>query len=361
MIKLKELTKLLLNEKKLYDECGLIFKYLAEVRINFSTLTEHNIPWQMSQIIEIVYSNKLDKINLNVFDTIIAYSTNYQKDEKAKIAAWANFEATYFVSKLRKDKEGINLKSIEKIIEIIQKNYDPSLIDKNEAKSFSKSFDEESLSMLNQMLNGKFSNNPLYFFPLYLLIIEFALKDIKHKNVIRSVLLNLYLIKNKLLFAPTICFSYPLLFNIKKYEELMESVYLEDNKIIDFSRFIFELLKESAVVSRAFIMDFSKVSSNLNNLYNQESKLFKDLQINVFLKLISINEKILMEAFSLKSKAKAKNILNLLIENKLIVEMDTLDKQKLYVYKEILTTVKKLSKNKSEKTTKIFILKENLN
>lgn len=361
MTGLKEITTILLKETKLYEECGLIFKYLGEVRINFSSLSHHNIPWQMSQILEIVYSNKLDGYDLNIFDVIIAYSTNYLDDTLAKKAAWMNFDATYYISKLRKNDDGIQLSSFEKIIDIVQKHCD-DIKDDYDSKNFLKHFSEESLSILEKLLNGTYSNNPLYFFPLYLLIIEDALKNIRLKNIIRSILINLYLMKNKLLFAPTLCFSYPLLYSYKEYENLIEEVKKDSKKIVKFSKFIYDILKQSAVVSRAFISDFSKLSTNLQIMCKKEkTKIFENLKINNFLKLISFNEEILSQIFKQKNNRKSKEIINFFNLNNAIVEIKQTKKLKVYIFKEFYNTIKKLNKNKSEKTTKIFILKENLN
>lgn len=358
MKKIFDILNILKKDSSLYQECGSLFRYLGEVRINFSSLEFHNVPWQISQILEIVYSNRMDNLDLNIFGVLISYSSNQLKNSNEKIASWANFNGTFFISKLRKENKNISLKSYEQIIELVQKNYNS--YQEFDSKNFLKNLTEEELTILPHLLNGDFSNNPLYFFPIYLLIIEDSLKNIKHKNVLRSIFVNMYLMKNKLLFAPTLSFSYPLFYEYDDYIELIEMVREDPERIIDFSRFIFDILKQASVISRAFILDYSKTCQILKRLFSKNHKELEGFNINKFFELISFDEKILTSYTKGKNPKKSKDIIEFLYKNNLIKDI-IVKNAKVYIFKNYLNSIKKLNKNKTQKTTKIFTLKENMN
>lgn len=63
MINIKKTIDILVEDKKLYTECGGLFKYLIEVKNNIRNIEYHNLSRQLVQTVEIAYSNKL--INLN--------------------------------------------------------------------------------------------------------------------------------------------------------------------------------------------------------------------------------------------------------------------------------------------------------
>ncbi len=363
MNNIEKIVKILLKDKKLYEECGALFKYMGEVRINFSSLSEHNVPWQLSQILEIVYSNRLDGMHLNIFDVIVAYSTDYLKDDVSKKAAWANFDATFFISKIRKEKTPLTLEVVEKIIDIIFRNYG-IVSSKKDFKAKIKNIDTYVFNVFRELLNGTFSNNPLYFFPLYLYIIEKLIINIPYKHVVRSVVINLYLMKNKLLFAPTISISYPLYYSLSEYIDLIDELDKDPKKISDFSRLIFDLLKQSSVVSRAFISNYSKINSLLTHMADDKKcKELKHIEPKNIMKLISLNDEILLEVIedTKNSKKKVKDVLGLFNSKEMLKEIGQSDEYKVYLFNDYYQTIMKLNKNKSEKTTKIFILRENMN
>ncbi len=350
MIKIKEISDILIAADDLYKECGELFKYLADVRINFSSLKAHNVPWQLSQIIEIVASSKMDKINLKLNDVIKNYCFNLSENTLAKKAVISSFKAIFLISKLRnnKEKENIDFDDILSIIEIYRKTFK---VEQIKPTNLSK----ENINALVLLLNGKFSNNPLYFFPVFLLLIEKLLESFPFKNSARSTLINLYLIKNKFLFAPSMCFSYPLQNFYKKYKDLLIETIKDSKKIKDFARFTFDILKQASVVSRAFISDLSKIKDKLDR-----SDFTKSKKINTL-----ILKSIIFENFdNLKrlnnSEQKEKEITNFLIENNLVSEMLKFQNHKIYMFNEYIESINKLINNKTEKTTKIFTLRENL-
>ncbi|MDE6429396.1 MAG: hypothetical protein K2K18_02680, partial [Malacoplasma sp.] len=125
MIKIKEMSDILIASDDLYKECGDLFKYLADVRINFSSLKIHNVPWQLSQIIEIISCSKMDKLNLKLNDVIKNYCFNIPENSPSKKAVISSFKAIFLISKLRnnKEKETIDFNDILSIIEIYKKIY----------------------------------------------------------------------------------------------------------------------------------------------------------------------------------------------------------------------------------------------
>lgn len=361
MDKFKKMLNTVVKDKKLYNECGSLFKYMGEVRINFSSLQEHNVPWQMTQILEIIYSNKLDGTDLDFKNTIVAYSTNYLKNNFEKKASWANFEATFFVSKIRRKKECITLSSLAEIVNIIWKNY--GLKNKFEINDFTKNLDSLcNYDIFEKLANGTLTNNPLYFFPIYLYLIEKMIKNLNHKAVIRTIFINLYLMKNKLLFAPSIPFSYPLYQSYGEYINAISDVDENPEKIIQFSEIVFDLLNQSSVVSRAFISNYSKISSSLNNLIDiTNKKVINEDNKKVIMKMIPISPRLIDETFENKKDTHARKIFNLLNKHDLLTEISENNKMTIYVFTEYFKTFLKLAKNKTQKTTKIFVLKEKLN
>lgn len=362
MIEVKKIVNLLLEDKKLYDECGELFKYMGEVRINFSSLKEHNVPWQLTQILEITYSNKINGYDLDLFDVTLAYSTNHLKKELAKSAAWANFEVTFLISKIRKEKRQIDFMDITKIVNIINNHYSYE-DDSNKINHFSdKLFSMETQKIYINLLNGTFANNALYFFPLFLYLTEHLIKALKHKHIIRSLIINLYLMKNKLLFAPTISFSYPLFYAFNEYLACLEEIDKNNQKIKDFSKLVFDLLKQSSVVSRAFISSISSINSKLKQLQeNKKNKAIRNVNINNLLVRVAIDDKDNEIMAGVATKETLKDLINLLNREEMLVEIGKSKKYKVYLFKEYYSNLAKLNKNKDQKTTKIFILKENLN
>lgn len=351
MIKIKEMSDILIASNDLYKECGELFKYLADVRINFSSLKAHNVPWQLSQIIEIISASKMDKINLKLNDVIKNYCFNISENSSSKKAVISSFKAIFLISKLRnnKEKENMDFNDVLSIIEIYRKTYKLNSININ-------NFSKENINALILLLNGKFSNNPLYFFPIFLILIEKLIENFPFKNSIKSTLINLYLIKNKLLFAPSMCFSYPLQNFYRKYKELLISTIKDSKKIKDFARYTFDLLKQASVVSRAFISDISKIKDKIERL-----EIAKNKKTNLF-----ILKSIIFENFSdykniNNQKEEEKKITEFLLENNLISEIFKFNNNKIYMFNEYLESINKLMNNKKEKTTKIFTLKENLN
>ncbi|MDE5841923.1 MAG: hypothetical protein K2H11_03005, partial [Malacoplasma sp.] len=175
-------------------------------------------------------------------------------------------------------------------------------------------------------------------------------------NSARSTLINLYLIKNKFLFAPSMCFIYPLQNFKKKYKDLLIQTIKDSKKIKEFSRFVFDILKQASVVSRAFISDLSKVKDKIDRL-----EFSKNKKINTL-----ILKSIIFEDFSLlkrlnNSQQTEKEITFFLVENKLVSEVLKYKNHKIYMFNEYIESIDKLIKNKTEKTTKIFTLRENLN
>ncbi len=351
MIKIKEMSDILIASNDLYKECGELFKYLADVRINFSSLKAHNVPWQLSQIIEIISASKMDKINLKLNDVIKNYCFNISENSSSKKAVISSFKAIFLISKLRnnKEKENMDFNDVLSIIEIYRKTYKLNSININ-------NFSKENINALILLLNGKFSNNPLYFFPIFLILIEKLIENFPFKNSIKSTLINLYLIKNKLLFAPSMCFSYPLQNFYRKYKELLINTIKDSKKIKDFARYTFDLLKQASVVSRAFISDISKIKDKIERL-----EIAKNKKTNLF-----ILKSIIFENFSdskniNNQKEEEKKITEFLLENNLISEIFKFNNNKIYMFNEYLESINKLMNNKKEKTTKIFTLKENLN
>lgn len=357
MIKIKEMSNILLNSSSLYDECGNLFKYLAEVRINFSSLKAHNVPWQLSQIVEIISSNKLDKNNLELSDIIINYCYNVESQTIAKKAIVSSFKSIFLITKIRnnKDKELLDKSDLYSIIDIYKKTYKVAPIQDT-------NIDQSDLDLLILLLNGKYSNNPLYFFPIFLLLIEELLKNFTFANSAKSTLINLYLIKNKLLFAPSICFSYPLLNFNKEYKRLLLAVKENHNEIINFSRCVFDLLKQASVVSRAFISDISNIKDKIETLLitsNKKNNFINNKQIIEMLKSIVFE---LPNGKSSETKVSEKEIklTKFLLSNDLITEVAIYKNKTIYMFNNYVESINKLLKNKKEKTTKIFALKENL-
>lgn len=392
--KTDQMVKLMLDSKTLNKECKELYKYFYEVFTNFGVYGEYKMHWRISHNLEIVYSNKIEGIDLNIFKIMMIYSydmcqkhdidledmSNYLekncKIERSSIYSYLlNKLAVGFISSVSNEKKTKGkpisfVKTFVKLLETIQENcFSEKLYDYERIVN---SIDEWSKQKMDKLLNGDFSNNPLYFFPLYLIKIENIIKNLKFKNILRSVLINFYLMVNKLLYTPTLCFSYPLLYSLPQYIELVDEVNANESKIIDFCLFVFDLLKQSAVISRAMVLDFSKIRDKVEYVAENNPKIFKDVDLNLFLESITLDKFILdsnsryIDKHTKQQKAlikKGEKIINLLNEGGLLTPICTSDENDntIFVFKEFANSVKKLNKNKSEKTTKIFILKENLN
>lgn len=390
MNKIDDLVKIMLNNKELNQECKSLYKYFYDVFANYEVHKDYNLHFRIPQVVEIVYSNKLEGIDLNIYNCLIAYSIrNFSQkvisylDDKCKMkevdfySCGTNFLLQGFISKICEDKKHYRIDTFSsilvKFLHIIEENY----------KNCSYDIDAiyESINMdlelkLNKLLNGNFSNNPLYFFPLFLLLVENIIKPLKYKHIVRSAMINLYLLVNKLLFSPTLSLSYPLLYSLPEYINLIDEVNINKNKIIDFSKFIYDLLKQAAVISRATIQDFSNITNKLENLIQKYPKIFKDdITLKCFFCSTIFEENLILDIIcstSLKelnkediknNKKRINKVFEILKEYDMLTKIWGTDKNKinLYIFKHFHETLKKLNKNKTDKTTKIFILNENLN
>ncbi|MCF0217628.1 MAG: hypothetical protein HUJ42_01095 [Malacoplasma sp.] len=342
-----------MNCKELYDECGELYQYLRQVRDNFLNLKQfHNVPWQLSQIVELMSASKLDKMPLNFEEIMINYAFNVKPKTNATKAVVSSFKTIFYITKVCNNKEFEN-KENEIVLEMI--NLYLRTYQQKPIKTINLIKDDKKYLQL--LISGNFSNNPLYFFTIYLFLIERLIRTEKQKNAIRSGFINLYLIKNKLLFAPSICFSYPLLTFYLNYKNVYEKVISDNESIVEFSRFVFDLINQASVVSRAFITDINKIKDKLDQIIKNEAKENAILkkQFEYILKSI-----IFIFDADKKSNNKENQIIECLNQHNLVSQVSTYENKKIYMFNEYITSINKLLENKNEKTTKIFSLKEKM-
>lgn len=360
---IKKITNILVEDKKLYEECGKVFTYLNELKINFSNIEYHNIAWQYSQVVEIVYSNKLENIDLNIFDVIVGFADESKVPAKLKGIISANFDTTINVSNYRKNNETLKFEIMNIIWEKIQSEPYYSKIAKNnnivrEANVVS----EHEKNVFEKLINSTYSNNGLYFIGFFMfLFMKFNQKN-KLVSIVRSIMTNLYLMKTKLLFAPTLCISYPLYHNSNdfhyKFYQLLDDPY----EIINFTRAMFDIVKQAAIINRAFVNKAIIAFSNLEELISK-NKIIKELKnypyTNLF-KVLAFNEKSFSHLLNIKQKNKSKEFIEELLKQKMIVNISNKEEYKMFMFKDLFMAIKKLDRNKTQSTAEIFKLKEDL-
>lgn len=349
----------LLSDKQLYSVCGSLFTYLTELRINFSSIEYHHLAWQLSHVIEIVYSNKLMNINLNIFDVIKQYSYGQTVINKTREHIDAHVLAILFTTDVRKKSEKIPPTIVDDIREFF---YTSPAYETSKKPYKSIEIPELEKKKYETLLNGTNTNNPLFFVGVFLYLMESILKndDLLHSQ--RSINLNLYLIKNRLTFSPTLCISYPLFYNIKSYEKALKSLDDDDTKISAFTEIIFDLIKQSAVVNRALISNVVYDYSNFKNFLNKKNKatkLLKSLQYNNLFKAPALDVKVICKRLKIKSEEDAKTILDALVNENLLVSISK--DNDFFMWKQTYHSIKKLDINKKQSTMEIFRLKEDTN
>lgn len=360
---IKKITNILVEDKKLYEECGKVFTYLNELKINFSNIEYHNIAWQYSQVIEIVYSNKLENIDLNIFDVIVGFADETKVSSKVKGAIAANFDTTIDVSNYRKNNELIKFEIIDIIWNKIKSEPIYSKIAKsNNIMREANILSDYEKNVFEKLLNSTYSNNGLYFIGFFMyLFMKFNQKN-KLVSIVRSIMTNLYLMKTKLLFAPTLCISYPLYHNNNdfyyKFYQLVDDPY----EIITFTRTMFDIVKQSAIINRAFVNKAIITFSNLEELISK-NKILKELKqypyTNLF-KVLAFNEKSFADLLNIKQKTKIKEFVEELLKQKMIVNISNKKEYQMYMFKDLFMAIKKLDRNKTQSTSEIFKLKEDL-
>lgn len=357
---IQKMTKILVDDKKLYDESGKVFTYLNQLKVNFNNISYHNIAWQYSQIIEIVYSNKLEGINLNIFDVIIEFTLDNSTFPKIRDIIKANFNTTIYVSNFRKNNDEIPYALFENILKKIYsyKNYS-SQISENEIISKA-TLDEKEV--IEKLINSKYSNNDLYFVGLFLYLYSKVNKKAPFLSIARSVVLNLYLMKAKLLFAPTLCISYPLYHNKNNYNYLLEEINDDPKEITEFTRVTLDIIKQAAIINRAFVNKVIIINSSLEEL-NEKNKFFKSIKNkNIFklLKFLCFDKKIVYQCLEIDDVDLVEQVINEMLKQKLIVNISNNEDKKVYMFKELFLAIKKLNRNKSQATSEIFILREDV-
>lgn len=349
----------LLNDKQLYNVCGNLFTYLTELRINFSSIEYHHLAWQLSHIIEIVYSNKLINVDLNIFDVIKQYAYRQVSLNKTKKFIDANLATTILASDIRKKENKIPSNTMEEIRKSLYKS--------QAYKADKKSYKPSEVSLLDlkkyeTSINGSSTNNPLFFIGCFLYLIESILEKDNLLPIERSINLNLYLVKNKLSFSPTLCISYPLLYNLKNYNNALKKLDDEDSKISNYSEIIFDLIKQSAVINRALISNVIYDYSNFKNFLNKRNKASKMLKtlpyINLF-KIPSFDAKVVSSVLKLENIKDCKMIIDALFNEKLIVSISK--NNDFFMWKQTYYSIKKLNRNKNQSTMEIFKLNEDTN
>lgn len=361
---IKKITDILIENKELYDECGIVFTYLNELKINFSNIEYHNIAWQYSQALEIVYSNKLENIDLNIFDVIKGFANDTYATTRMKQLIAANFETTIFVSDYRKNNPKLTYKLFELVLNKIYKypcykKFDQSNKNIIRESNIISNYEKE---VFEKLINSTYSNNGLYFVGFFIFLYTKYNKNTPLLNVVRSILINLYLMKTKLLFAPTLCISYPLYYNYPKFNYLFQEANDDAKEIIEFTRAIFDLIKQAAIINRAFVNKANVAYSILEELINRNRvlKQIKDKPYKNLFKILAFDLNMLKNNLQLEDIKTAQIILDEFIKQKIVVNISNNEKQKVYMFKELFNSIKKLDKNKNQSTAQIFQLKENL-
>ncbi|EGZ31005.1 Fic family protein [Malacoplasma iowae] len=349
----------LINNKQLYSICGELFTYLTELRINYSSIDYHHLAWHLSHIIEIVYSNKLVNVDLNIFDVIKQYTNGQESINDTEKYIDANLITTIVASDIRKNNEKISYKTIDEIREWLYKSEAYKIKKQKYNKNEYLLLD---LKKYEALINGTSTNNPLFFIGIFLYNIETLLEKDSLLPIERSIHLNLYLMKNKLSFSPTLCISYPLLYNLKNYENALKKLLVDDSQISAFSEIIFDLIKQSAVINRALISNVIYDFSNFKNFLNKRNKVAKMLKnlpyMNLF-KVASLSVNVIDKVLKIKNLKESKLILDTLIEQNLLASISS--KNDYFMWKQTYHSIKKLDRNKSQSTMEIFKLKEDTN
>ena len=356
MINIKKRIDILVEDKKLYTECGELFKYLIEVKNNIRNIEYHNLSWQLAQAVEIAYSSKLIDNNLNIFDVITAYSTTNLKGTKTKKIIKTIFETTILASDYRRSNKEIKLE----VIDLIRQNIWIKLSKKNIGKiEWNKIFNSHSLKTYESLLNGTSSNSPLYFLPIFIYLTWYVLKNDKYFWLILSTLVNLYLMKNQLIFAPTLPWSYPLLYLQNDFVQLLNELESNLMAIKKISKMVFDIIKQASVIIRAFVSKSTLLVSEIENKIerNKTIKILSNSEYQNLLKVLSFDKKFFEKIISVNESEK---IIAEFEKLNLIKIINKENNNPVYMFKEFFNSIKKLDKNKSEKTTKIFILNEKL-
>lgn len=356
MINIRRAIDNLLEDNKLYAECGELFKYLIEVKTNIRNIEYHNLSWQLAQAVDITYSKKLLDDNLNIFDVIAAYSTSNLKGTKTKKYIKTFFEVTIMASDYRRNNPELKLE----IIDFIRQNLWLKLSKKNVKKlEWEKLLNQQNLKTYQSLLNGTSSNSPLYFLPIFVYMTWCILKEDKYFWIILDVLVNLYLMKNQLIFAPTLPWSYPLVYLQSDFSHTLYELESNSIAIKKLSKMIFDIIKQSSVIIRAFVSKSTLLVSDLENKI-EKNKVMKNLSNSEYkdlLKVLAFDKKIFEKITKTKETEK---IISELEKLNLIKIINNENNNSVYMFKDFFDSIKKLDRNKSEKTTKIFILNENL-
>lgn len=356
MIDIKKAVDLLLEDKELYKECGDLFKYLIDVKTNIKNIDYHNLSWQLAQAVEISYSNRLINNNLNIFDVIIAYSTTNLKESKEKKYIKPIFETTIIASDYRRANKELKLEVIDLIRENIWLKFSKKKVNKIE---WEKVLSKQYADIYQAILNGSYSNSPLYLLPLFIYITWEVLKDDKYFWLILSTLINLYLMKNQLIFAPTLPWSYPLLYLQNDFVHTLIEIDSNIAAIKKLAKISFDIIKQASVIIRSFVSTSTLVVSDIENRI-QRNKIIKELenhQYNNLLKVLAFDETLFEKVTGIKNGLP---IIDEFVRLNMVKVINNENNNTVYMFKDLLNSVKKLNRNKTEKTTKIFILKENL-
>lgn len=356
MVNIKKAIDALIEDNKLYAECGDLFKYLIEVKTNIRNIDYHNLSWQLAQAVDITYSKKMLGGNLNIFDVIASYSTSNLKGTATKKYIKTIFEITIMASDYRRSNKELKIE----IIDFIRQNLWLKLSKKNVKKiEWEKLLNQQNLKTYQALLNGTSSNSPLYFLPIFVYMTWYILKDDKYFWIILSTLVNLYLMKNQLIFAPTLPWNYPLVYLQSDFIHTLNEIESNTLAIKKLAKMIFDIIKQASVIIRAFVSKSTLLISDLENKI-EKNKVIKNLANNEYknlLKVLSFDKKIFEKITKSKETEK---IINELEKLNLIKIINNENNNNVYMFKDFFNSIKKLDRNKSEKTTKIFILNENL-
>ncbi len=361
---IKKMTDVLVSDKQLYDECGVIFTYLNELKINFSNIEYHNIAWQYSQVIEIVYSNKLENINLNIFDVIIGFANENHATTKVKQLISANFDTTIFISDYRKNNPIIKYSLFDNISDELL-NY-PCYKKMDKKKNIVSEYNvltNYEKEVFEKLINSTYSNNGLYFVGFFIYLHMKFNSTLPILNVNRSLLVNLYLMKTKLLFAPTLCISYPLYHNHNEFLYSFQEVNDDPKEIIKFSRLCFDIIKQAAIINRAFVSKAIVTYSLLEEIIskNKVLKILENKPYKNLFKILAFDKNMLKKYLEINDISDVLLIIDELIRLNLIVNISNRENQDFYMFKELFKAIKRLDRNKSQSTAQIFKLRENMN
>lgn len=357
MINIKNAINVLIEDNKLYAECGELFKYLIEVKTNIRNIEYHNLSWQLAQAVDITYSKKLLDGNLNIFDVIAAYSTSNLKGTIAKKYIKTIFEVTIMVSDYRRNNQELKLDIIDSIRCNLWLKFSKKNVNKIDWEKLL--INQQNIKTYQSLLNGTSSNSPLYFLPIFIYMTWCLLKDDKYFWVILSTLINLYLMKNQLIFAPTLPWNYPLIYLQSDFIDTLKEIETNIMAIKKLSKMVFDIIKQASVIIRAFVSKSTLLVSDLENKI-EKNKIIKNLSNSEYkdlLKVLAFDKKTFEKITKTKDSQK---IIDELEKLNLIKIINNENNNKVYMFKDFFDSIRKLDRNKSEKTTKIFILNENL-